>query len=120
MNDDKLDKILEKLDRIIDLMSRENTTIQQIDLPFTPYHQQQWPTKFPQPFPEVNYNRCVKCGLHLGGVMGYVCNDSQCPTFPTATSTVSSTILATNPGPGNLCCESVAVFGTKSTEGYNG
>lgn len=49
------------------------------------------------------YNRCTKCGLHLSGVMGYVCNDSRCPTFPTVTSTVSS-----------------SVFRTKSTEGYNG
>jgi hypothetical protein len=25
--------------------------------------------------------QCPKCGIHLSGVMGYVCNDAQCPTF---------------------------------------
>jgi len=25
--------------------------------------------------------KCQKCGISLGGVMGYVCNYAQCPTF---------------------------------------
>lgn len=43
--------------------------------------------------------RCSKCGLDLTKPMGYVCNDSQCPTFLRVTS---------------------MNFGTKSTDGYNG
>lgn len=49
---------------------------------------------FPRPhipynplFPTVSQTKpqCPKCGIHLSGVMGYVCNDAQCPTFMKAT-----------------------------------
>ena len=29
--------------------------------------------------------RCSKCGMQLDGVMGYVCSDVHCPTFPKVT-----------------------------------
>ena len=29
---------------------------------------------------------CPKCGMKVGGVMGYVCVSPNCPTFPQATS----------------------------------
>lgn len=51
------------------------------------------------PPPHVPSNNCSRCGVNLAGVMGYVCNDQQCPTFARVTS---------------------VSFGTKSTEGYNG
>ena len=41
---------------------------------------QPWPAPFtPNPWPGVR--NCAKCGINLDGVMGYVCNDTQCPTF---------------------------------------
>ncbi len=39
-------------------------------IPYTPL----LPTTWQKP-------QCPKCGIHLSGVMGYVCNDAQCPTF---------------------------------------
>ncbi len=80
MNDDKLDKILEKLDRIIDLLPKEKS-------PYSP----SYPPLTPGPsFPP--YTTCSRCGMRLDRVMGYVCNDSQCPTFLRVTS-------VTNTGP---------------------
>jgi hypothetical protein len=41
------------------------------------------PLPFPpmQPLPDTNwYGNCPKCGLKLGQVMGYVCNNAPCPT----------------------------------------
>lgn len=49
---------------------------------------------FPRPqipynplFPTVSQTKpqCPKCGIHLSGVMGYVCGDNHCPTFMKAT-----------------------------------
>lgn len=34
--------------------------------------------------------RCAKCGMSVEGVMGYVCNDSYCPTFPKVTYTTQN------------------------------
>lgn len=59
---------------------------------FSNFHQ-------PNPNSHIPLQRCSKCGLDLTKPMGYVCNDSQCPTFLRVTS---------------------MNFGTKSTEGYNG
>jgi hypothetical protein len=42
------------------------------------------PDVLQQPF------KCSRCGLRLDQVMGYVCNDSQCPTFVRVTSAVYS------------------------------
>lgn len=56
------------------------------------------PPSFPTPETQLMRN-CSRCGISLTGVMGYVCSDAQCPTFPRVTCV-------------NL--------GTKSTEGYNG
>ena len=75
MSDDRLDKILEKLDRIIDLLPREKS-------PYIPTYP--GPDVLQQPF------KCSRCGLRLDQVMGYVCNDSQCPTFVRVTSAVYS------------------------------
>lgn len=74
MNDDKLDKILEKLDRIIDLLPKEKS----------PYGTRQPPLTPVPSFPP--YATCSRCGMRLDRVMGYVCNDSQCPTFARVTS----------------------------------
>lgn len=46
--------------------------------------------KQPQDFRE-HKNNCVKCGLHLESVMGYVCSDFNCPTFFKVRSEVSQT-----------------------------
>lgn len=79
MNDDKLDKILEKLDRIIDLLPKEKS-------PYSPSYPP------PTPVPSFPPTTCSRCGIRLDQVMGYVCNDSQCPTFTRITS-------VTNAGP---------------------
>jgi hypothetical protein len=88
----KIAEIEKKLDQIIALLSTSK--------PYQPPTYPTYPT-YPKPsWPgESQTNKCIKCGLTLTGVMGYVCNDSQCPTFARVT------------------CVS---FGTKSTEGYNG
>ena len=75
MNDDKLDRILEKLDRIIDLLSKEKS-------PYSP----SYPPTYPGPDVLQQPFKCSRCGLRLDQVMGYVCNDSQCPTFTRITS----------------------------------
>jgi len=31
--------------------------------------------------------KCSRCGINLTGVMGFVCSDAQCPTFPRITCT---------------------------------
>ena len=77
MNDDKLDKILEKLDRIIDLLPKEKS-------PYSPSYPP------PTPGPSFPPTTCSKCGLRLDQVMGYVCGDTYCPTFVKPTCTVSS------------------------------
>lgn len=39
------------------------------------------PFKFPDTLPVSDWvQRCSKCGIHLSGVMGYVCSQPQCPT----------------------------------------
>lgn len=90
MNDDKLDKMLEKLDRIIDLLPREKTPYVPTypPNPYPPEPVPSWPTT---PFPYGGIGRtCSKCGLRLDQVMGYVCGDTYCPTFVKPTCTVSS------------------------------
>lgn len=79
MNDDKLDKILEKLDRIIDLLPKEKS-------PYSP--------SYPPPTPGPSFPpfTCSRCGMRLDRVMGYVCTDIYCPTFTNITS-------VTNTGP---------------------
>lgn len=43
--------------------------------PSRPYPYLKYPTEnYPKP-------QCSKCGIALSGVMGYVCNDMNCPTF---------------------------------------
>jgi hypothetical protein len=47
------------------------------------------PTPFPRPMPTTpptqpvwpGVRNCSKCGINLDGVMGYVCGDTNCPTF---------------------------------------
>lgn len=40
---------------------------------------------------------CQRCGIKLGGAMGYVCTDKYCPTFMQITSkTTSATLLNEN------------------------
>lgn len=34
--------------------------------------------------------RCAKCDMSIEGVMGYVCNDSYCPSFPKVTYVTSN------------------------------
>lgn len=68
MNDDKLDKILEKLDRIIDLLPKEKS-------PYSPSYPP------PAPGPSFPPTTCSRCGMRLDRVMGYVCSDIHCPTF---------------------------------------
>lgn len=70
MNDDKLDKILEKLDRIIDLLPKENPS-------YTPTY----PPTYPGPDVLQQPFKCSRCGMRLDRVMGYVCSDIYCPTF---------------------------------------
>ena len=48
-----------------------------------------WPSPFPRPMPTTppmqplwpGVRNCSKCGINLDGVMGYVCGDTNCPTF---------------------------------------
>lgn len=41
------------------------------------------PKHIPTITPPVIFEKqcCSKCGMPVGGVMGYVCNDLHCPTF---------------------------------------
>jgi hypothetical protein len=41
--------------------------------------------QFPDPPGFTEKPRCSKCGMQLDGVMGYVCGDIHCPTFPKVT-----------------------------------
>ena len=79
MEDDKLDKILEKLDRIIHLLPKEK-----------PSYVPTYPPTYPRPDVLQQPFKCSRCGLRLDQVMGYVCNDSQCPTFVRVTSAAYS------------------------------
>lgn len=76
------DEIHKKMDRIIDmldLLKKERELSTPIYPPTYPR-----PDVLQQPF------KCSRCGLRLDQVMGYVCNDSQCPTFVRVTSAVYS------------------------------
>jgi hypothetical protein len=79
MSDDRLDKILEKLDRIIDLLPKEKS-------PCVPTY----PPTYPGPNVLQQPLKCLECGIRLDQVMGYVCNNSQCPTYVRVTSAVYS------------------------------
>jgi hypothetical protein len=76
------------------------------DNPF-PYPQP-LPTPFPRPMPTTPPTQpvwpgvvsCSKCGINLGGVMGYVCCDQACPTFRNVWSGgISGTITSGDTGP---------------------
>lgn len=41
---------------------------------------------------------CPKCGISIGGVMGYVCHSPNCPTFPQTTCDVSKPLTASAVG----------------------
>lgn len=74
-----------------------------------------WPT-MPNPWQQPALS-CSKCGINLLGVQGYVCADSQCPTFR---RTWSGT-LTTPAGVATVQSYNISnSFGTKSDEGYNG
>lgn len=69
-----------------------------------------WPNT---PNPWRMETKCSKCGIDLTGVMGYVCSNSQCPTFPRIWSGITTSVNAQSYNVSNT-------FGTKSDEGYNG
>ncbi len=51
-----------------------------------PYQPMEQTPSFPRPYLKYPTEddpkpKCQKCGIGLSGVMGYVCNDAQCPTF---------------------------------------
>lgn len=54
----------------------------------------------PNPNSHIPPQRCSKCGLDLTKPMGYVCNDSQCPTFlrVTCVTTGQHTAVQLNEG----------------------
>jgi hypothetical protein len=59
-------------------------------MPTTPPTQPAWPSVI----------SCSKCGISLGGVMGYVCCDQSCPTFMNVWSgTITGSITAGDTGP---------------------
>jgi hypothetical protein len=70
----RLNFIIARLDQIEHKLNK--------DVP-TPPPFKQWDEV---PLPYISPKSCSKCGLKLDAVMGYVCNDSQCPTFPRVTS----------------------------------
>jgi len=43
---------------------------------------------------------CPKCGIKISGVMGYVCNSPNCPTFPQVTCGSPMTAYSTGPTDG--------------------
>jgi len=66
------------------------------------------PTFIPQPMPTTPPTQpvwpgvisCSKCGINLGGVMGYVCCDQACPTFRHVWSgAITGTITSGDTGP---------------------
>lgn len=61
---DNFNEIMRRLDNI-------EKTIRDITIPTAPL----------APSPYILQNSCTKCGMSLEGVMGYVCNDRDCPTF---------------------------------------
>jgi hypothetical protein len=54
--------------------------------------QPSWPTTPPGPF--YHKPKCGKCGIELSNVMGYVCSDAYCPTFPNVSFGVGGTQAA--------------------------
>jgi hypothetical protein len=70
MIEDNFNEILRRLDKI-------EKTIRDITIPSYPNPSRTVP--FPPPY--IPQNSCTKCGMSLEGVMGYVCNDRDCPTF---------------------------------------
>lgn len=69
-------------------------------------------TPYPQPH-LAPPRRCSKCGMSIEGVMGYVCNDSYCPTFPKVTYTTQNfgTVWANNQGSNAYSEELLAKYG---------
>ncbi len=80
---EKLDEIQRDLAWVIQYLLKMNQPVQ--PPPYVP------PPAYPR--------QCARCGISLSGVMGFVCGDPQCPTFPRVTS---------------------VTYGRKSDEGYNG
>lgn len=73
-------------DRLVDwLKAAYNEGVKSVTVPITaPIPTPPWmvPTPSTPTIPDFNHTpHCRKCGMSLGGVMGYVCGDPQCPTF---------------------------------------
>lgn len=49
--------------------------------------------------PPLGASRCIRCGISLNGVMGYVCTDSHCPTQPRITSIGDATPMTSQAVP---------------------
>ena len=79
MSNEKLDRIIELLLEIKRLMEKEKGTF-----PYIPPHPYN-PNENPWTIPYMEKKSCPKCGLNLEGVMGYVCTNPGCPTFPQVT-----------------------------------
>jgi hypothetical protein len=56
-----------------------------------------WPMTAPNWTLEVKEN-CPKCGIKIGGVMGYVCSSPNCPTFPQVMCEVGQPLTAGGAG----------------------
>ena len=45
-----------------------------------------WVAPWPTTSPNISlHETCPKCGIKIGGAMGYVCHSPNCPTFPQVT-----------------------------------
>ena len=78
-NAEKLDKIQNDLNWIIRyLLARDQPVQPPPFAPPTPPYKYDPPAPWPTTYPKKS---CPKCGIQLDGVMGYVCGDTQCPTF---------------------------------------
>ena len=78
LNEDKLDKIQNDINWIVQYLLKQDKPVQ--PPPFIP---PQPPYQYNPLYPEVNSAKpqCRKCGMQLDKVMGYVCGDNNCPTF---------------------------------------
>jgi hypothetical protein len=105
MKKKKFEQLLTRMDFILERLADIEFAIEHKlnkDVP-TPPPFKQWDEV---PLPYISSKSCSKCGLKLDSAMGYVCNDSQCPTFPmvtsvtlvNSTSSVEQSNRMTNPG----------------------
>ena len=79
LNEDKLDKIQNDINWIVQYLLKQDKPVQP-----PPFVQTYYNPLYPQVISQEP--QCPKCKMRLDQVMGYVCGDVNCPTFTKVTS----------------------------------